>query len=217
MDIELINLDKSISFDVLQKYFYYASTDKVDRLCLSSGLLNSFPEAKKIVKLAALIDFPDGLQSISSRMAEVLYSIRSGADYIDITVNNSLVSDGNLNRIKSEYKSYFELCKANKVAIRPILEYRMHDLSTIMHLCEILTSIGIVNFVSSTGRMADDFDDNIITCKRIQDYLGVSVIFCGRLFTKEQLNYLDATGISCARITSLGILENLFDFGNYGV
>ena len=217
MDIELINLDKSISFDILQKYFYYASTDKVNRLCLSSGLLNSFPEAKKTTKLAALIDFPDGLQSLSSRMAEILYSIRSGADYIDVTINNSLVSDGNLSRIKNEYKSYFEICKTHKVVLRPILEYRMHDSSVIMDLCDVLTSLGICDVVSSTGRMADEFDDNLITCKRIQDKFGISMVFCGRVFTKEQLNYLGETGISCVRITSIGILKNLFDFGDFGV
>lgn len=217
MDIELINLDKSISFDVLQKYFYYASTDKVDRLCLYSGLINSFPEAKRTTKIAALVDFPDGLQSVSSRMAEVLYSIRSGASYVDVTINNALVSDGNFKRIKNEYKSYFELCKYHKTTLRPVLEYRMHDLSIIMDLCEILTNLGISDFVSSTGRMADEFDDNLITCKRIQDKFGANMTFCGRLFTKEQLNYLDETGISCARITSIGILQNLFDFGNFGV
>lgn len=217
MDIELINLDKGISFDILQKYFYYASTGRVDRLCLYSGLINSFPEAKKTIKLVALVDFPDGLQSVSSRMAEVLYSIRSGADYVDVTINNSLVSDGNLNRIKNEYKSYFEICKHHKVTLRPVLEYRMHDLSVTMNLCETLTNLGISDFVSSTGKMADEFDDNLITCRRIQDKFGVNVTFCGRLFTKEQLNHLDEVGVSCARITSIGILKNLFDFGDSGV
>ena len=104
MDIELINLDKGVSFEILQKYFYYAATDKVDRLCLSSGLLNILPEAKKSIDLVSLVDFPDGLQSFCSRMAEIIYSIRSEVCCVDVTVNNSLLKDGNYRRIKNEHK-----------------------------------------------------------------------------------------------------------------
>lgn len=217
MDIELINIDKSVSFDILQKYFYYATTDKIDRLCLSSGLLNSFPELKSSVKLASLIDFPDGLQALTSRLSEILYSIRSGAQYIDVTVNNSILRDKNYNRLRSEFKTCFELCRSNKVKLRPILEYRLHDSDTIYTLCELLTVIGIADFVSSTGKMADEFDDNLIVCKKLQDKFGINSIFCGRLQTKDQLNQLDSAGISGARITSIGILKNLFDFDDFGV
>lgn len=217
MDIELINLDKSVSFDILQKYFYFATSDKVDRLCLSSGLINSFPEVKDSVELVSLVDFPDGLQSMTSRLAEVLYSIRSGAKFIDVTVNNSTLKDGNFSRIKNEFKSCFEICRKNKVKLRPILEYRLHDSDVIYKLCESLISIGIGDFVSATGRMADEFDDNVIACRSIQDKFGANMVFCGRLLTRDQLNHLDEIGISAARITSLGILKNLFDFGDFGV
>lgn len=217
MDIELINLDKSVSFDVLQQYFYFAATDKVNRLCLPSGLLNSFPEAKDSVELAAQIDFPDGLQPLTSRMADILYAIRNGAKYIDVVVNNSTLKDGNLNRIKSEFKSCFELCRSNKVKLRPILEYRLHDSKVIYNLCETLTVIGIGDFISATGRMPDEFDDNILACRRIQDKFGVNMILCGRVQTKDQLNQLAQAEIFGVRITSIGILKNLFEFPSFGV
>ncbi len=217
MDIELISLDKSVSFDVLQQYFYFAATDKVDRLCLPSGLLDSFPEAKDSVQLAAQIDFPDGLQPITSRIADMLYTIRHGAKYIDVVVNNATLKDGNLNRIKSEFKSCFELCRSNKVKLRAILEYRLHDSSVIYNLCETLCNLGVGDCISATGRMPDEFEDNLLACRRIQDKFGINMTFCGRLFTKDQLNQLAQAEIHGARITSIGVLKNLFEFPHFGV
>jgi len=191
-------------------YFFYASNSLVNRLCLPSGLLNSLPDVKSSIELVSLIDFPDGLQCQSARLADILYSIRSGAKYVDVPVNNTLIKDCNLSKMKEQFSSCLEICKINKVKLRPVLEYRLHEVETVLKVAECLLNMGINEIISSTGKMADDFSDNVLICKEIQDKIGLGVTFGGSCFTKQQLITLENAKIKGTRIISPKVMDNIF-------
>jgi deoxyribose-phosphate aldolase len=205
-----MSLDRAVDFNSLKSFFFFASNPIVSRLCLPSGLLNSFPDAKSSVELCSLIDFPDGLQCLSARLADILYSVRSGAKYVDVPINNTLIVDKNFAKMRNEFKSCLEPCGLNNVKLRPILEYRLHEVDTIITVCENLLSIGISEVISATGRMGDEFSDDLLICKEIQDKVGMSVVFGGSCQTKKQYDNLVKAKIKGVRVISPKALQNIF-------
>lgn len=209
VEIELLCLDKSIDFDTFLKYLFAASCTKIDRICLPTSLLHGIPEISEYVDMVSLVDYPDGLGSLQSRMTDVLYSIRSNVKYIDITLNNMLITDGNWKKITDDIRTIKTLCDDHDIELRAIVEYRLHPLDLAVNTCKVLKGVGITNIVSSTGRMAGELLDNLIFCERIQTKLDLNPIVCGRLYTEDQFKTFTDIGIKRFRLTSLNIAENI--------
>jgi deoxyribose-phosphate aldolase len=208
-EIELICLDKAIDFDTFLKFLFASSCSKIDRICVPTSLLHKVPEISEYVEMVSLVDYPDGLGSTQSRMADTLYSIRSGVKFIDITLNNMWITDGDWKSITADLKTIKSLCDSEKVELRVIVEYRLHPLDLILNTCKILKDHGIKDIVSSTGRMAGDIVDNLLFCERLMTTLDLNPIVCGRLYTNDQLDVFKSVGLKRFRVTSLKIAENL--------
>lgn len=211
--IELLCLDKSVNLDRFLSFCFAASDSSIDRICLPTGLLNFVPEISEYLTVASQVDFPDGLSSSISRTHDVMYSLRNDVKCIDITINNVLVTDGNWKSIISEVNAIRQLCSQNDAELRVILEYRLHPLETLVHLCDILHNNGVKEVISSTGRMVDDATDNLLTCERIKTKTGIEVVACGRIYTEQQMEVFNRAGIKKFRLTSLKAAENMF--GNF--
>ena len=209
-EIELICLDKAIDFDTFLRFLFASSCSKIDRICVPTSVIHKVPEISEYVEMVSLVDYPDGLGSTQSRMTDVLYSIRSGIKFIDITLNNMYITDGDWKSMITDLKVIKSLCDAEKVNLRAIVEYRLlHPLDLLLNTCKILKDNGIKDIVSSTGRMAGDIVDNLLFCERIYTTLGLDPIVCGRLYTQEQLESFKSIGLKRFRVTSLKIAENL--------
>jgi deoxyribose-phosphate aldolase len=208
-EIELICLDKAIDFDTFLKFLFASSSSKIDRICVPTSLLHKVPEISEYVEMVSLVDYPDGLGSTHSRVADALYSMRSGVKYIDVTLNNMWVTDGDWRSIVADIKTLKSLCDSEGVELRTIIEYRLHPLDLVLNTCKILKDHGIKDIVSSTGRMAGDIVDNLLFCERLLTTLGLDPIVCGRLYTKDQLEVFKNVGLKRFRVTSLKIAENL--------
>lgn len=209
MQIELVNLNKNIGFDELKLLFFTASNKKIKRLCLSSGLLNIFPD-KSGVELCSLVDFPFGLSSHQSKLADVLYSVRVGAKYIDVVLNHSTINDGNLSKLKHELKDLLEVCKLNKAILRPVLEYTLCQ-DVILRVCEEILNCEIMEVVTSTGCMANEFSDNLLVAKEIQDKIGIECTLGNACCSKEQFELVKKAKIKGVRLTSIKIYEKIFE------
>jgi deoxyribose-phosphate aldolase len=181
--------------NVLKSKFYH----KIDVVLLQSSQIAAFPDKDK--KLAVLIDYPYGLSNTTIREHEIIYSIRSGAKFIDLPIN--------LSRPEDLY-SCREICKVNHVQLRPILEYRSLSTSEITEACERLNNKKIDTIILGTGSIVDDIDDNIIICSHILKNTNITPIPTVSNINHKNLQILSSIGIKTIRFMSLPMLENIY-------
>jgi len=62
-------------------------------------------EFKSSVKLGTVIDFPEGRNSVSEKLAEAQRAIADGADELDFVIDYNAFKSGNLEKIKEEIES----------------------------------------------------------------------------------------------------------------
>lgn len=207
--VELLCLDKSMNLDKFLSFCFASSDDKIDKICLPTGLLNFVPEISDYLKVASQVDFPDGLSSTVSRTHDIMYSLRREVKCVDITLNNVLITDGNWKELGQELKGFSELCLNNNTQLRAILEYRLHSSKVIENVCSILENNGINEIIIATGRLADDTIDNLLACESIKSKTKLDVVACGRIYTEDQISMFRSAGIEKFRMTSLNAAENL--------
>ncbi len=208
--IELLCLDKSMDLDRFLSFCFASTENSIDRICLPTGLFDFVPEIFDKLPVASQVDFPDGLSSTISRSHDVMYSLRRDIKYVDVTINNVLVTDGNWKAISKELHSISMMCAEYDAQFRVILEYRLHKIKILLHLCEILCNHNVHEVIIATGRMPDDTTDNLLACEEIKRVTNVDVVACGRIYTEEQILRFKTAGIKKFRLTSLKAAENLF-------
>lgn len=209
IEIELLCLDKSMSLNRFLNFCFSSSHSSIDRICLPTGLINFVPELSEHLSIASQVDFPDGLSSSFSRLHDVMYSLRCDVDYIDFVVNNVMVTDGNWKYILKEINSFYGLISRTDKILRPIVEYRLHDIKILTDLCKMFENNGITEIVTSTGRIAGDVLDNLIVSERIKTNTNLEVVASGRIYTEDQIESFQSAGIKKFRLTSLKAAENL--------
>ena len=106
IDLACYNQDSTLN-DILETTFI-AAQKGLDSVAIPSGFMpkvNGFLEDQKF---AAAIDFPYGLSSTQIRIHEIILSIRQGASFIDLVINN-------LSKQKKEnFKVFFVLQMTSK-------------------------------------------------------------------------------------------------------
>lgn len=212
-DLELFCLDKALNTDVLLKYIYLASSPNISRLCVQSSLIGWVRNISKDLDIASIIDYPDGLSSKQSRVADVIYSIRSGAKFIDIVINNVLVANGEWKQIREEIKSLYLLTRENKVKLRAVIEHSLHDFEVNKSLVDILVYGGVDSIVVSTGRLAYDSELTLTFCKKLEKQSAATIIVSDRIYSKNSINPYIELGITHFRVNSLSAAENIIARG----
>jgi deoxyribose-phosphate aldolase len=202
--IELLCLDKSADLDKLMRFAFASSTRVIDKLCIQI-----LPDIRDSIVIASQIDFPDGLSSSISRSHDAMYSVRYGAKYVDLVINNVLLEDGQWGRIAQEVGSMQKMCAENNVVLRAVIEYSLHTSDILINLCEILLNNGVDTIINSTGRVVDNVTDNLLSCQSLKGATGINIVACGRLYTEKQLNLFKSIGIERFRMSFLPSVEKI--------
>jgi deoxyribose-phosphate aldolase len=74
------------------------------------------------VKVATVIGFPAGYQTIPTKIFELKDAISRGADEIDYVVHRGYLSDNDLESIEEETLAWIDICKQNGVVSKWIIE-----------------------------------------------------------------------------------------------
>lgn len=204
---ELIIKDKNISEEDVTNSLHIIS--KIDVLCIPSTFLKIFSNLSNIVNLAALIDYPNGLSDTRIRIHETIYAARTGVKYVDIVVNNSLISSDKIGDIIEDMNTCCRAAKDSNVEVRAILEYTLFPIDQILELSMALsTNTCISAIITSTGAMPQEPHDDIIICNKLLKNTFVDVISCS-CWTKKYIDLLKSINISGIRFLSTQSLNNM--------
>ena len=213
MLIELACHKQDCTFKDILETVFVASEHNMDCVSLPSGFMSRISDFLKDQTFSAAIDYPYGLNTTQVRLHEIILAIRQGASLIDLVLNSSYITEGNWSKIKKDLKSCLAVCHQNNVELRPIVEYRLFEVKTVLDLCSVLDAFGLSKIVNSTGRIADDFHDNALISYQIQRRTSLSVVYGGPLVNNDQYETLKTMKIHAVRFTSTKIAENILSNG----
>lgn len=208
MRIELL-CNESKYPDILACIFE-GSEKNVDQICTPSGIVPRIDEAfiREHCNFSGIVDFPYGISETRIRVHEILLCQKRGIKTIDLVLNRYDLESSNLFAIRKDFKTCYSACKENNLHVRPVIEYRLAEEDFMQDLCFSLRENGASDIVLGTGSMVDDLLDNIISSKLIEDKLGIPVVSCSPILSKDHFNMFYESKIHGIRLKSYKILDN---------
>jgi deoxyribose-phosphate aldolase len=103
------------------------------------------------VKVATVIGFPTGYQTISVKLFELKDAINRGADEIDYVVHRGYLSENDYENIDEETLAWIDICKQNNIVSKWIIESSELSYEQILKLIKIANKYKPDYLKTSTG------------------------------------------------------------------
>lgn len=208
MHIEYACYDYSLSDEeiknIVTKVIKY-NIDTISTFHNNLYLIKNLIEKK--INISCPIDYPYGQSDIKSRNFCLSQAIKAGASTIDMVAPSKYIANRKYDKLREDVKNNLEICQANNIDLRYLLEYRVFNHETLAKTCQILKSFGINTVIPSTGHLIDDINDNIIASKYLSSKSDISVICSGNIWTTKQIENFKNSGIYGIRLYYLSSLE----------
>ena len=182
-----------IANNILSKLEINEDAVRVGAVCVYHHLVSQAKnQLKGQLPIAAVsTGFPAGLSSFSTRKKEVIDSIKSGANEIDIVINRGFVIQNNWKKLYEEVKS-FKLA-ANKTKIKAILG--VGDLETMRNVAKasLVCMMAGADFIkTSTGKESinANLNNSLVMLRMIREF---------HEFPGKKIGFKPAGGISTAK------------------
>ncbi|MDC0192340.1 deoxyribose-phosphate aldolase [Alphaproteobacteria bacterium] len=182
-----------IANNILSKLEINEHAVRVGAVCVYHHLVSQAKnQLKGQLPIAAVsTGFPAGLSSFSTRKKEVVDSIKSGANEIDIVINRGFVIQNNWKKLYDEVKS-FKLA-ANKTKIKAILG--VGDLETMRNVAKasLVCMMAGADFIkTSTGKESinANLNNSLVMLRMIREF---------HEFSGKKIGFKPAGGISTAK------------------
>ena len=156
------NLASYIDHTILKQT---TTISEVDKICVEASMANFVavcippkyvPDAKKLldgsrVKVATVIGFPLGYNTIKTKVREIDDALEMGADEVDMVINLCALKSGDWKYLENEITECLKpVYKARKV-IKVIVESGMLTDSELIACCELYSNFEIDFLKTSTG------------------------------------------------------------------
>ena len=182
-----------IANNILSKLDINEDAIRVGAVCVYHHLVSQAKNQLngKLPIAAVSTGFPAGLSSFSTRKKEVIDSIKSGANEIDIVINRGFVIQNNWKKLYEEVKS-FKLA-ANKTKIKAILG--VGDLETMRNVAKasLVCMMAGADFIkTSTGKESinANLNNSLVMLRMIREF---------HEFSGKKIGFKPAGGISTAK------------------
>ena len=182
-----------IANNILSKLEINEDAIRVGAVCVYHHLVSQAKNQLngKLPIAAVSTGFPAGLSSFSTRKKEVVDSIKSGANEIDIVINRGFVIQNNWKQLYEEVKS-FKLA-ANKTKIKAILG--VGDLETMRNVAKasLVCMMAGADFIkTSTGKESinANLNNSLVMLRMIREF---------HEFSGKKIGFKPAGGISTAK------------------
>ena len=133
--------------DVAYKNQYYSVCVNPCNVKYASGYISQ--KLQSDLKVASVVGFPLGANSIECKVFETKQAISDGADEIDVVVNVGRVKSGDFDYVKNELVKIKKAAKSHIVKV--ILETCYLDENEIIKLCKICVKAKVDYVKTSTG------------------------------------------------------------------
>ena len=182
-----------IANNILSKLEINEDAIRVGAVCVYHHLVSQAKNQLngKLPIAAVSTGFPAGLSSFSTRKKEVVDSIKSGANEIDIVINRGFVIQNNWKKLYDEVKS-FKLA-ANKTKIKAILG--VGDVETMRNVAKasLVCMMAGADFIkTSTGKESinANLNNSLVMLRMIREF---------HEFSGKKIGFKPAGGISTAK------------------
>jgi len=193
-----------ISDSILKKLEFKNNTINVGAICVYHDLVaHAKNQLKGKIPVAAVsTGFPAGLSSFQTRKKEIINSINSGADEIDIVINRSYVLRKEWNKLYDEVREFKEI--ANGVKIKAILG--TGDIATLKNVAKasLVAMMAGADFIkTSTGKEKTNanLNNSLVMLRMIREFYEK---------TGKKVGFKPAGGISSAK-SVLGYLILMYE------
>lgn len=209
---ELSCYDSDLKKQEIIKSCFLSIHKNFNGFCVPEHFLSSVKEfMPQGMVLAAPIDYPKGFSSSQAKLHSITSCIRKGANAVDVVLNKNICTEKDLDKLGENVSAYSNLCKQKACSLRIMLEYRLYeDPDFVYDLCEICQECGADYIFVSTGSMADDISDHLITAKIVEEMLDIDIIYNADIWTAEQYEKIAASEVFGVRIKKANAVTNIF-------
>lgn len=212
MIIEYANFDIANNDTELKSEIGYVCQFNIDTI---SVLPNSLKVIRAMVpdhiSISTPIDFPMGSSDPKSRIAQIEFAAKNGANKVDILVPTHFVCNRKYDKLRDDIKSNTEICQKLNVSIRYILEYRVFTYETLYKVAQIIGSYGISEIFPSSGYMLDNIMDNILAGVMINKKVpNINIICNGNIWNDSQIDNIIKNNLYGLRVHSLNGLKLVY-------
>ena len=212
MIIEYANFDIANNDTELKNDIAYACQFNVDTIAV---LPNSVKLIRAMVPdniaISTPIDFPMGISDSKSRIYQIEFAAKNGANKVDILVPTHSVCNRKYDKLRDDIKLSNELCQKLNLSIRYILEYRVSTYDTLYKIAQILGSYGITEVFPSSGYMLDNIMDNILAGVMINKKVSnINIICNGNVWNDTQIDNIIKTNLYGLRVHSINGLKLVY-------
>ncbi len=209
---ELCCYDSGLRKRDIIKSCFLAVHKSFNGFCVPEHFLSTVKEfMPEGMVLASPIDYPKGFSSSEAKMHSITSCIRKGANAVDVVLNKNICIEKDLDKLSANIAGYSNLCKQKNCSLRIMLEYRLYeDPDFVYDLCEVSQESGADYIFISTGLMADDISDHLITTKIAEDMLQMDVIYNADIWTTEQYEKISLSKVFGVRIKNANAVTNIF-------
>lgn len=209
MIIEYANFDIANNDTELKTEIGYACQFNINTI---SVLPNSLKTIRSMVpdniSISTPIDFPLGSSDPKSRISQIEFASKNGANKVDILIPTYFVCNRKYDKLRDDIKSNTELCQKLNMSIRYVLEYRVFTYDTLYKVAQIIGSYGITEVFPSSGYMLDNIMDNILAGVMINKKVpNINIICNGNIWNDAQIDNIIKTNLYGIRIHSLNGLK----------
>lgn len=128
------------------KYEFYSVCVNTCNVKLCSALLEGSP-----VKIAAVVGFPLGACTTSSKAFETEEACRDGAEEIDMVINIGALKDGNYELVKEDIKAVVDAAAKHGAIVKVIIETCLLTDEEKVKACQLSEDAGAAFVKTSTG------------------------------------------------------------------
>ena len=159
--------------------------------------------------ISCVVDFPMGMSDIKSRSGMSAFAIKNLANYIDIVIPSSYLTNRKYDKIREDIKYQKEICQN----VRYILEYRVYDHQYLKKMAEILVDNDLKTVCISTGYAVDVLSDSLIASQFLTSQVaGLNTIITANCWNPRHFDLVLKNKIENIRFSSVFALESFIKY-----
>lgn len=207
MEKNLAIVDNLATLNDIQMSCFLAEKYGFRYLSVYQNYINTARQILHDVRLSALVDYPHGLSSKTTRLHAIVECLRKGVNAVDISINVNDVVNERYENIVSDLLAISNLATLKRTEIRAVLEYRLMDDEQIEMVAGLCSKYGIARIILGTGYLAENFFDNLLTANEIREF-AIPVV--NGVLNSTHLEMAEENEITSIQVTSHRLVNTIW-------
>jgi deoxyribose-phosphate aldolase len=196
--------------DEIREIVFLATQKRFKTIACLPPFLSSVKEFRSKyyeLEIAAIIDYPHGVNSTKTKMFLAMDCIRQGVNYLDVVANINHIHNDKLHLLVEEIRLFVALGYERNVEVRYILDPHELDLTNIVDIAKLFKANGITTLILESGLVPDDLTDNLLLQNQIDKKTKLNVILNTASWRMHHIEAMQKSEIYGARFRYLSAVK----------